>query len=200
MENESSIKELINNSLDQVRSVVDADTIIGQPIRTENGTIIIPISKISIGLATGGLDLPTKNEGGIKNFGGGGGTGVSISPIGFLTVSPEGSVEMLPIAPVKSSPIEQVADIIDHAPDIIARIKSIFTDDKEEKAAAAAAAAAAAEAEAQAQLEAELKRQQEEEAAAAEAQRPLTKKEAKQLEKEAKKAAKEAKKAAKKNA
>ena len=67
MENESSIKEIIRNSLDQVRSIIDADTIVGKQIVTSSGMVIIPISKLSMGIATGGLDLPT-SEGGKKNL------------------------------------------------------------------------------------------------------------------------------------
>lgn len=194
---ENSIKDIINNSLDQVRSVVGADTIIGQPIRTESGTIIIPVSKISIGMATGGLDIPAKAEGAKQSFGGGGGTGVTVSPIGFLTVYADGSVEMLPLAPTQSSPIEQMADILDHAPDLIARIKSVF--DSEEKKEDPAeeqikALRAAAEAAAQAKLEDDIRREQE----AAEAAQPLSKKEQKAMKKLAKKEEKLAKKEANK--
>lgn len=127
MENESSVKDIITNSLEQIKTVIDANTVVGNQITTPSGTVIIPISKLSMGFASGGLDLPTKNEGGSKNFGGGGGTGVTVVPIGFLTVYPDGKVEMLPLNPDKSSPIEQVADILDHTPDIIARIKDVFT-------------------------------------------------------------------------
>ena len=182
---ENSVKDIITNSLEQIRNVVDADTIIGQPIRTESGTIIIPVSKVSVGMATGGLDLPLNGENGNKNFGGGGGTGVTVSPIGFLTVYPNGAVEMLPITPAATSPIEQVADLIDQAPDIINRIKSVFVkedpaEDPEEIIAAAAAAAA--------KLEEDIANE-----------KPLSKKDAKKLaklqKKEAAKEAKEAKKA-----
>lgn len=188
---ENSIKDIINNSLEQVRSVVDADTVIGQAIRTDSGTMIIPVSKISVGMATGGLDIPAKGEGTNKNFGGGGGTGVSVSPIGFLTIYPTGAVEMLPIAPTQTSPIEQIADIIDRTPDVIARIKSVFSPfaaEEEEGEIAAEAMAAAEAAEAAEALAAEV---------AEEA--PLSKKEAKKLEKAQKKEAKKAAKEAKKN-
>ncbi len=137
MENESSIKELIRDSLEQVRTIIDADTIVGKQIITPAGVVIIPISKVSMGFASGGLDLPSKksvNADGEtvnhKNFGGGGGTGVTVVPVGFLTITPEGHVEMLPMSAEKSSPIEQVADILNSAPDIIGRVKDIFTKDK----------------------------------------------------------------------
>lgn len=122
MEHESSIKQLINSSLEQIRTIIDADTVVGKQMVTPSGTVIIPISKVSMGFASGGLDLPSE-ENDVKNFGGGGGTGVTVTPIGFLTVYADGRVEMLPIVQEKSSSIEQVADLLDQAPSIINRIK-----------------------------------------------------------------------------
>ena len=127
MENESSIKDIITNSLQQIRTIIDADTIVGKQIVTENGTVIIPISKLSMGFASGGLDLPSKNSNGSKNFGGGGGTGVTVSPIGFLTISPDGKVYMLPIAQEKSGAMDQIFDLLDQAPDLIKRVKNALT-------------------------------------------------------------------------
>lgn len=133
MENQNSIKEIINNALRDVRNILDAETVTGQPICLSNGITIIPVSKISMGFASGGLDLPSKNDNGAKNFGGGGGTGVTVSPIGFLTVYPEGRVEMVPITPVEMSPVEQIADMVNRAPEIIGTIRSaIKGDDGEE--------------------------------------------------------------------
>lgn len=127
MENESSMKEIIRNALEEIRSIMDADTIVGQPVRLDNGTSIIPISKVSMGFASGGLDLPNKAQpGGKKNFGGGGGTGVSVTPVGFLTAFPDGHVELLPLKPEQTTPIEQVADILNRTPEIIGKIKNLF--------------------------------------------------------------------------
>lgn len=130
MEKESSIKDLINSSLDKVRTIIDADTVVGRQISTPGGTTIIPISKVSMGFASGGLDLPNEGKNAAKNFGGGGGTGVTVSPIGFLVVSPDGRVEMLPMVQEKSSPIEQLADILDQTPEILNRIKSVFSNEE----------------------------------------------------------------------
>ena len=133
MENESSIKEIIRNSLDQVRDIIDADTIVGKQIVTSSGLVIIPISKLSMGIATGGLDLPTKTgEGGKKNFGGGGGSGVSVVPVGFLTITPEGKVDMIPMTSEKLTPVEVVADLIYNSPDIIGRIKNVLLNGYQE--------------------------------------------------------------------
>lgn len=137
MENESSIKEIINNAMKDVRTILDTDTVVGEQIRLDNGLTVIPISKISMGFASGGLDLPNRGEG-RKNFGGGGGTGVTVSPIGFLTVYPEGKVEFVPITPTEAGPMEQIADMIDRAPEIIGRIRSAFTGDEGEEETEAA--------------------------------------------------------------
>ncbi len=133
MENQNSIKDIINTALKDVRNILDAETVTGQPICLPNGITVIPVSKISMGFASGGLDLPSRNDNGIKNFGGGGGTGVTVSPIGFLTVYPEGRVEMIPITPVEMNPVEQIADMVNRAPEIIGTIRSaIKGDDGEE--------------------------------------------------------------------
>ncbi len=126
MEKESSIKQLINTSLEQVRTIIDADTVVGKQIVTPSGTVIIPISKVSMGFASGGLDLPD-DGGSPRNFGGGGGTGVTVHPVGFLTIYPNGKVEMLPMAQEKNSPLEQVTELLDLAPDVIARIKNVIS-------------------------------------------------------------------------
>ena len=183
MENESSIKNLITDSLQQIRTFIDADTIVGKQIVTPNGTVIIPISKLSMGFASGGLDLPSKKNG-VKNFGGGGGTGVTVSPIGFLVVSSDGKVNMLPLTPGKSGPVEQVFDLLDQAPDLIKRIMDALGSSKKDEAEEEAEMAKK-EAEIAAKLAAEL-----------ESLEPKSKKEVKSAMKEAKRLAKEEKRAA----
>ena len=92
MENESSIKQMINNSMQQIRQIMDADTVVGQPIKLDNGVTILPFSRVSLGFASGGLDLPARQDKARKNFGGAGGTGVTVNPIGFLVTYPDGKV------------------------------------------------------------------------------------------------------------
>ena len=79
MANENKLQEIIQASLESLRSLVDSNTVFGSPITTESGTTIIPISKISMGFATGGLDFGKKKDADNDakkgtNFGGGGGT------------------------------------------------------------------------------------------------------------------------------
>ena len=132
MANENKIQDIIQTSLENIRTMVDANTVIGNPINTESGTTIIPISKISMGFASGGLDFNGKNGEVVKdthgkNFGGGGGTGLSIAPVGFLIVDKSGKVEMLNTGVAESKDIlEQIANLLERSPDILEKFKSVF--------------------------------------------------------------------------
>lgn len=129
MENESSIKQMINNSMQQIRQIMDADTVVGQPIKLDNGVTILPFSRVSLGFASGGLDLPARQDKACKNFGGAGGTGVTVNPIGFLVTYPDGKVEMLPItAPEEVGPLEQIAEILNRAPEVVGRLRELFDE------------------------------------------------------------------------
>lgn len=127
MANENKLQDIIQTSLESLRGLVDSNTVIGNPINTASGTTIIPISKISMGIATGGLDYNGKTSNNRQNFGGGGGTGLSITPVGFLTIKADGNVEMVNISPAPAGTIEQVADVIERTPEIFAKLKEIFT-------------------------------------------------------------------------
>lgn len=135
MENQNSIKELISNALKDARSVMNTETIVGDPICLDNGITIIPISKVAMGFASGGLDLPASEYDGHKNFGGGGGTGVTVTPVGFLTIYPDARIEVIPVAPTEMGPVDQIADMIARAPEIIGRIRSAIAgeDDAEDE-------------------------------------------------------------------
>ena len=130
MQHETPIKELLNTALRDARTAMDTDTVVGDPICLDNGITIIPLSKVAMGFASGGLDFPSNRFDSRKNFGGGGGTGVTVTPIGFLTVYPEGRVEVIPVAPTEVGPVEQIADMIGRAPEIINRIRAILSGEE----------------------------------------------------------------------
>lgn len=139
MSNENKLQDIIKTSLESIRSMVDANTVIGNPINTESGTTIIPISKISMGFASGGLDYngkdikpsaPGSSSAKLQNFGGGGGTGLSVVPVGFLVVSKNGDVSMINVGDkIPSDPVEQIIDVIQRSPEIIDKIKAFFKKD-----------------------------------------------------------------------
>lgn len=134
MASENKLQDIIQTSLESLRTLVDSNTVIGNPIATESGTTIIPVSKISMGFASGGLDYSGKTLPQKQNFGGGGGTGLSIAPVGFLVVKANGNVEMVPVTQASTGTVEQIADVIERSPEIFAKIKAFFSKkDKTDK-------------------------------------------------------------------
>ena len=125
---QTKISEIISNSLESIRSVVDANTIIGKPIDTAGGTVIIPVSKVSVGFASGGVDFQSKVKDD-ANFGGGGGTGLTVTPVAFLAVKTDGSVEMIPVSAGGGT---DVSALIDKAPALIDKIKGLFRKKKDD--------------------------------------------------------------------
>ena len=82
---EKSAGAILASTIEKIRDLVDTSTIIGEPIYAEGGTTIIPVSKVTYGFASGGADFPSKSNKDL--FGGGGGAGVTITPIAFLVVN-----------------------------------------------------------------------------------------------------------------
>lgn len=82
---EKSAGAILTSTIDKIRDLVDTSTIIGEPIYAEDGTTIIPVSKVTYGFASGGADFPSKSN--QELFGGGGGAGVTITPIAFLVIN-----------------------------------------------------------------------------------------------------------------
>ena len=133
MATENKIPEIIKSSLDSIRSMVDANTIIGDPIPATNGTVIIPVSKVSVGIASGGIDYNGKDHAPTlrQNFGGGGGTGLSVVPMGFLVCNKNGDVDFINAnAKFSPDPIDQITDFVEKTPDIVAKFKEIFSKDE----------------------------------------------------------------------
>lgn len=121
---ESNIKGILDVTMEKLRTMVDANIITGTPIEVGEITLI-PVSKVAFGLATGGSDFPTKN--GSELFGGGGGAGVTVSPIAFIAIS-GGNVKMMPIY----NELTTVEKAISMAPEIIDKAKELFPK-KDEK-------------------------------------------------------------------
>jgi sporulation protein YtfJ len=122
------IEGMMDTTLEKIREMVDVNSIIGDPITTPDGTVIIPISKVSYGFGSGGSDLPVKTQPEKQFFGGGTGAGVTISPVAFLTVS-GGEVKLLRVDPGNSS----VDRIIELAPELIDKISNLFGKNKKQK-------------------------------------------------------------------
>lgn len=119
---ENNVKSIMDVTMDKLRAMVNADVVTGTSIQVGNLTLI-PVSRVSFGLATGGSDFPSKSG---QLFGGGGGAGVTVVPIAFMVVNGE-SVKMMPIYNELSS-LEKAVTM---APEIIENAKELFS--KKEK-------------------------------------------------------------------
>lgn len=115
---ENNIKSVMDTTMDKLRTMVDADTIIGTPIVVGNITLL-PVSRVSFGLATGGSDFPSKNN--QELFGGGGGAGVTVNPVAFICINGD-NVHMMPVY----SEMSTVDKAINMAPELIDKVKSLF--------------------------------------------------------------------------
>lgn len=131
------IESLMKTAMESIQQIVDVNTIVGDPVESPDGSVIIPISKVSCGFAAGGSEFapPEDKEGGNSGggtpgqgptlpFGGGAGAGVSVQPVGFLVVG-NGTIRLLPVDG------NVVVDrLIDTVPDLLERITGMFQKKK----------------------------------------------------------------------
>ena len=123
MMSDNNIKSIIDVTMDKLRALVDADIVTGSPIEV-GGMTLIPVSRVSFGIASGGSDFPSKSG---QLFGGGGGAGVTVVPIAFMVVNGD-NVKMLPVY----NEITNLEKAITMAPEIIEKAKELFSK-KEDK-------------------------------------------------------------------
>ncbi len=121
---EQSASGILGTSIEKIKDLVDVSTIIGDPIKISETLQIIPVSKVTYGFASGGTDFPSKSN--QELFGGGGGAGITISPVAFLVVN-NGNVSVKYINAAEGSVervIGMVPDIVDKATDVIGQLKN----------------------------------------------------------------------------
>lgn len=83
----SRIEDLINSSISKIKSLSDSNTIIGDQIKMFDGSVVVPVSKVSVGFVTGGSEFSTAKKTQSLPMGGASGGGVSVTPIGFIVQS-----------------------------------------------------------------------------------------------------------------
>ena len=125
MQNE--IKDLISASIGSIKSITDSDTVIGQPIHTPAGVTVIPVSKVAFGFAGGGFNSKDKRGEYSTPLGTGSGSGVSITPIAFLTVNSTQNVNLVYITDKGDEKVERITSVIEKSPEIIRKIKDVFS-------------------------------------------------------------------------
>lgn len=135
---EHPIQGLMRTAMENIKEMVDVNTIVGEAVETKDGTIILPISRVGFGFAAGGSDFnlmsddddekqQNSSSGAVDHagrpFGGGSGGGVSINPIAFLVVGHHG-VNIVPL----DNQTHLMEKIIDSVPGVIDQIQSLFPE------------------------------------------------------------------------
>lgn len=122
------IRELMSNTLENVKDMLEVDTVVGDPIYTPDGITLVPISKISVGFGGGGVEFgKAKTRNGERPYGGGNTTGVKVEPTGFLVVK-EGVVRMVNTVPPASNTIDRLIDLV---PQVMDRIDEFVAKQKD---------------------------------------------------------------------
>jgi len=124
----NKIEGMTESTLEKIKEVVNADMVIGKPITSEGGTVVIPVSKLSYGFAAGGSDFTSEKNKERDLFGGGSGAGVSITPTAFLVISGD-DVKLLQVESFTGA----VDRIISMAPDIVDRIGKFLKKKRKNK-------------------------------------------------------------------
>lgn len=117
MNESTKLEALVKSAMEKVRELSEAETIIGKQIVTADGTTIIPVSKVSFGLASGGTDIGSDKKG----FGGGSGAGITISPMAFIVVR-NGETKLLQMTtttPYQNAVVNTVPEVVDKIIDFI---------------------------------------------------------------------------------
>lgn len=130
---EHPIEGLMTTAMESIKDMVDVNTIVGDPVQAPDGTVIIPISKVSFGFAAGGGEfnsrtIKTEEKGDKESedssskfpFAGGSGAGVSINPVAFMVVG-QNQIKLLPVN-INSS----VDKILDLVPELIEKANEVI--------------------------------------------------------------------------
>lgn len=138
---EQSASGILGTTIEKIRDLVDVSTIIGDPMYLEGGMTIIPVSKVTYGFASGGSDFPSKTN--AQLFGGGGGAGVTITPVAFL-IGSDGEVTLKHITAYDNA-AERVVNLVPEMFDKVTSVVNKTIKKKETQQAEAEQAANAAE-------------------------------------------------------
>ncbi len=139
---EQSAAGILGTTIEKIKDMVDSKTIIGDPIDAGQGIKVIPVSKVTYGFASGGSDFPSKSS--KELFGGGGGAGVTLTPVAFLVIN-NGNVTVKYLSEGPETSVERVVgslpELIDKLADIIDKFKkkddndgtdeSVFDEDED---------------------------------------------------------------------
>ena len=127
------LPNMLETTIQKIREMVDANTVVGKPVTTPDGVTILPVSKISVGLGGGGSDFAmSKAPAGQMPFGGGVGAGVKVTPVAFLVVK-DGNVRTIQLADPNNS-LERAITML---PELVDKLAALLKKEKPEAQAPA---------------------------------------------------------------
>ena len=136
MEKKHPLNDLIQTTMENIRTVADANTIIGAPNQAD-GVTLIPVSRLSVGVAGGGTEFSTKKQAAPEqNFGGGSGASAKLEPVAFLIVK-DGGIKLLPVAPPPATTVDRVIETV---PEVVDKVTGFIESQQAKKAQKAAEA------------------------------------------------------------
>ena len=119
---ENKLSDMMQSAMNGIKNLVEVNNVIGEPILTPDGLMLVPISKVSFGFGgAGGDGSGKKNDG----FGGGSAAGVKIEPLGFMAVR-DGAVRMINVEPQSQSGMEKLLDLV---PQVMEKIDKLTASD-----------------------------------------------------------------------
>ena len=128
-EKTNSLGELMRITMEHIKTMADANTIIGTPIHAE-GVTLIPVSRMSFGMGGGGTEFTIKQYPN-QNFGGGSAASAKLEPVAFLVVREDGSVKLLPVAPPPATTVDRVIETV---PEVVDKVTGFIEKQQEKKA------------------------------------------------------------------
>ena len=128
---DNRLNTIIGTSLENLKQIVDVNTVVGEPINGAGGTVIIPVSKVSMGYVSSGSDYAGKHSTTKNNFIGLGSTGVTLLPLGFLIVKNDGSAEFISVETktvtnTAKNKLDSIFSFVEKTPDIAEKFKNVF--------------------------------------------------------------------------
>ena len=119
----NNIINLLDISVDKIKSMVDVNVVMGK-MMTYNNVSVIPISKVKCGFISGGVDQKENQETKKNPFGGASGGTMTLTPIAFLVIL-ENDAKVLHLDE-HSHILENLIDLI---PDTINKFTSLIKKD-----------------------------------------------------------------------
>lgn len=125
MADKHPIEGVMGVSMEKIHEMADVNTIIGDPITSPDGTVVIPVSKVSFGFVSGGSDLPMQNA---ERFAGGSGAGVTVKPVAFIVIKNDGDVKLMELG-AKGGKFDGIVEAV---PGLIEKVKAMIGKKKGE--------------------------------------------------------------------